>query len=557
MKGDFSRDTYRASSQYSRVMMQQGRVQIDADWNEQTAILLGYMRALTRDLFGAHAGPATECGFQIVTTVSRAAATAAEQAKLDAAMKENGIELRDDDMLVLPGRYYVGGLPVEAGAPFLFTKQSGFPFGDGPAESLRQRHWLAYLDVWEDYVSSDQDPYMREVALGGVDTCGRAQIRWRVRLLFDPEGAGDLDLRAPTGSGRISVRANPTENADSLCAIAPDARYRGAENQLYRVEMQTGGAADGATFKWSRDNGAITFPVISGKGKSVSLGHLGRDEATTLVEGDWVELVDDYITGAGQLAQVTAVWRDDLRVDLAFPGTNALASDWADGARARHALLRRWDHRGDVKTAGGAIAIVPNQEIELEDGVKVTFEPGGIYRPGDYWTIPARVATGDVEWPGTPDHPEYLLPMGPKHYYAPLALFGPDAGKVELSDLRCRIARLPCVVEKRAAVPKAAVDVKATDAVAPAVAPAVAVKAAEPVAATRPVIEVKAEATRPVVEVKAAEEARPVLDVKAVEATRPAIDVKAAEAVRPVLDVKAEEVLKPVLRATDPPKPIA
>ena len=38
MKGDFSRQTYKKAKHYSGVLMQQGRVQLDADWNEQQAI---------------------------------------------------------------------------------------------------------------------------------------------------------------------------------------------------------------------------------------------------------------------------------------------------------------------------------------------------------------------------------------------------------------------------------------------------------------------------------------------------------------------------------------
>jgi DNA-binding NtrC family response regulator len=35
--------------------------------------------------------------------------------------------------------------------------------------------------------------------------------------------------------------------------------------------------------------------------------------------------------------------------------------------------------------------------------------------------IPARTATGDVEWPGAVGAPEALPPHGIEHYYAPLA----------------------------------------------------------------------------------------------------------------------------------------
>ena len=37
-RGDFSRDTFDPSKHFLRVLMQQGRVSLDADWNEQTDI---------------------------------------------------------------------------------------------------------------------------------------------------------------------------------------------------------------------------------------------------------------------------------------------------------------------------------------------------------------------------------------------------------------------------------------------------------------------------------------------------------------------------------------
>lgn len=457
MKGDFSRDTYRPGSHYSRVMMQQGRVQLDADWNEQTAILLDYMRAFTRDLLGPAAGPAAECGFQIVTVENRANLPKEVADQVDAALKAEKADLGDDDMLILPGRYYVNGLPVSADAPIRYRAQPSFPFGEAAPDSLRKHAWLAYLDVWEDYVSADQDPEIRDVALGGVDTCGRARIRWQVRLLLDAQDSDALEELGATGSGRLKARANPTEDADALCSIEPDARYRGAENQLYRVEIQAGGAAgekgNGATFKWSRDNGSVVFPILRSTANGVELAHLGRDEATTLIEGDWVELVDDETGPAGLLAQIVKVQRDDLRVELALPDGSAALPDYAeDTAGAVHALLRRWDHRGDPKRSGGALPIVEGAEIELEDGVKITFEPGGSYRAGEFWTIPARIvsgdraAKGDVLWPGGPDQPLYASPHGPHHYYAPLAIRAlAPTGAGEISDLRCRIARLPCI----------------------------------------------------------------------------------------------------------------
>ena len=445
MKGDFSRNTYRPASQYSRVMMQQGRVQIDADWNEQTSILLGYMRALTRDLFGAHAGPQDECGFKIVGSANRESLIPSESAMVGEALKREGKHLGDKDMMLLPGRYYVGGLPVELDRPMLLTDQ----FGSEPEGAKTKRPasagWFAYLDVWEDYVSADQDEYIREGALGGADTCGRARINWRVQVMLDPKADSPLSALARSKEALIKVIAKSTETSESLCSIDPDARYRGPENQLYRIEIQTGSDADAPTFKWSRDNGAVTFPVLVSQGTTLTLAHLGRDQATGLVVGDWVELIDDArqaAFGVGQMAQVSAIDAHDLIVTLkpADPAVGLRA--YLEGeASELHALLRRWDHRGQATEEGkGAITAKPGENIELEDGIFATFKEGD-FRAGDYWLIPARVLTGDVEWEELADADGFRPPDGPHHFYAPLARRSGDG----IEDLRCQIARLPCV----------------------------------------------------------------------------------------------------------------
>ncbi|MGA2127573.1 MAG: DUF6519 domain-containing protein [Xanthobacteraceae bacterium] len=65
MKGDFSRFTYDPRRHYSRVLLQQGRVLTDADWNEQGDIAHAHHVAGLRDLIG-HAGvPRDRPGFAI------------------------------------------------------------------------------------------------------------------------------------------------------------------------------------------------------------------------------------------------------------------------------------------------------------------------------------------------------------------------------------------------------------------------------------------------------------------------------------------------------------
>ena len=67
MNGDLSRVTFDPLNHYTRVVMQQGRVQLDADFNEQTAILLHYLQTLAADIIGPYGGPEREVGFETIT----------------------------------------------------------------------------------------------------------------------------------------------------------------------------------------------------------------------------------------------------------------------------------------------------------------------------------------------------------------------------------------------------------------------------------------------------------------------------------------------------------
>ena len=65
MHADLSRLTFRPERHYSAVIAQQGRVQLDADANEQTAIQLHQARTTAADLIGQHGGPRDAAGFRI------------------------------------------------------------------------------------------------------------------------------------------------------------------------------------------------------------------------------------------------------------------------------------------------------------------------------------------------------------------------------------------------------------------------------------------------------------------------------------------------------------
>ena len=438
MQGDFSLDPLKRREDVSRVLLQQGRVLLDSDWNTQVGATLGTIRDLAVDVIGPHGG-------------------VGDSFKIEPFGGSDKTTFR-----IRYGRYYVDGIrclnapPVDLDVldPDSFKSfDAGLPYASQPFQIFDEKQaplgtdpLLIYLDVWERHVSSAEDESIREVALGGPDTASRAVVIWQVRTLpiqmirdasakynnwgapgnpyygFDP---AYVALNAALGSSAL-LRAQAVISQDvDPCVIAPDSRYRGLDNRLYRVEIHevkaTSGNRPDITFKWSRDNGSLVYPV-NGRIESttVKLDSLGRDDRTSISAGDWVEVVDDESTlmnRAHPLIQVTAVDRARSTVTL-----QNLPEGNIGGNAARHPVLRRWESEPQPVS-------LSEKWTDLGEGVQVQFSqakiPSGGFRRGDYWLIPARVATGDVLWPRDDKNvPALVPPHGVRHHYAPLAEYG-------------------------------------------------------------------------------------------------------------------------------------
>jgi hypothetical protein len=332
MQGDFSRDTFDKTNHFVRVLMQQGRVQLDADWNEQAAILLHYLQTLAVDLIGQHGGP--DKGFTIKV-----------------APDANPL-----DFTIAKGRYYVDGILCENDTDTAYTRQPDYPL-DEHTQLRNGQIYLVYLDVWErhiTYVENGGNISMREVALSGPDTTTRAKVVWQVKVQQWEEAKAPtctdvekfVEKLSKLNQPRLHARAKQEQPQSDPCVIQPDARYRGAENQLYRVEIHTGGTARDATFKWSRENASVIFPISSLQGNVATLASLGRDSHLSLTAGDWVEIVDDDVTLRGKpwpLLQVDVIEPTDMKVTLKVTGGPLPPSYLSDSDK--HPLLRRWDHQ--------------------------------------------------------------------------------------------------------------------------------------------------------------------------------------------------------------------
>jgi uncharacterized coiled-coil protein SlyX len=238
MKGDFTRLTFRPDKHYSSVRMQQGRLQLDSDWNEQADIQTHLYRTQVVDLVGAKSGVPTVDGNSDSFKIS--------------LLNADG-----NDLAIAPGHCYVNGTLCELeGTRFDFTKTSTnqvsittlsidgrklealqwvelyeddqgnkptsqkffkiekvdnleltllLPAGEVLPPSGKMRRTvtyytqpdypitvitdpptdgvnLSYLDVWQHHITTIEDPGIREIALNIPDTTTRSKTVWQLKL---------------------------------------------------------------------------------------------------------------------------------------------------------------------------------------------------------------------------------------------------------------------------------------------------------------------------------------------------------------------------------------
>lgn len=411
MKGDFTRLTWKPEKRYDSVRMQQGRVQLDADWNEQMDIQAHLRETALRDVIGGCCAPEEEPGF--------------------------GIEASGGDLTISTGRLYVDGIlceqPVEG---LTYLGQDDLPGAELPASPATH---LVFLDVWKWHLTALEDPEIREVALGGPDTATRLRTVCQVKLLplaDDTSACGDPltewdDLIAPS-TATLAARTQPVTDPDDPCIVPATAGYTRIEHQLYRIEIHDKGDLGDATFKWSRDNGSIVTDWLEQDGDRLRVRSTGRDRLLGFHDARWVELTDDdreLREEPGILVEVVSVEGDFIEID---PGGQVVDIT----TFGRHPKVRRWDMDGDDGAMTVEVPVTNDGWIPLEGGIEIHFDTG-FYESGDYWLIPARAFVGefagDIEWPKDPatSDPLALPPHGIEHHYCRLALVDFDGEEFE------------------------------------------------------------------------------------------------------------------------------
>lgn len=150
MSFDNSRFTFNPFNDYAGVVMEQGRVQLDSDWNEWLAEIVRRIQAGTLDTLGRAVYPATTpYAFQIAAATSGSTNTISiglGRMYVDGLLAENhglpGNALWDPALAELSGSPQP---PPASPVSIDFTQQPYYPGATVPQTSGQ---YLAYLDVW-------------------------------------------------------------------------------------------------------------------------------------------------------------------------------------------------------------------------------------------------------------------------------------------------------------------------------------------------------------------------------------------------------------------------
>lgn len=492
MKGDFSRITGLKAKRkhYSGLLKQQGRVQLDSDWNELISIIAHQRGVRTIDTIGQYGAPIHDSGFEIL---------------------HPGGGLLPNDLLVATGRFYAGGLLCETtpsaklpirgfvaanpnqvlvddtridgleifvgqwvqlitdeqpegitaqvtavanGRIDLSQNVSSFSSDHHPylrrllLYSLQPDHPdagtytpvagqtdLLYLDVWERHVTIIEDPEIREIALGGPDTETRSKTIAQVKVLSNVGNVecGDDIARwndlTKMPNGRLTTRPVAVVAPTNPCQLGESGGFLGLENRLYRVEIHDPSSAGAPTFKWSRDNASHAYPIqdFFDDGGGVIFKKI------SLAQNGKDEVLKIKELDWIEVSEDVTDLRDDSRGTFAqvlnvTGNILTLDTDVAIHRNSPFSKIRRWDISN--QRPDKLTNIVAGTGFQLEDGIEIEFS-GIEFKTGDYWCFLARTLTGEIEILNRE------APLGVKHHYCRLGLVtGLAGGGVEIEDCR-------------------------------------------------------------------------------------------------------------------------
>ena len=419
MGSDKARVSYDETRFYRSVVMQQGRVTLEADWNEAQLIATEEERNEALDIVGPAGTP--DDGYRV----------------LDPGTVPNP----HFDFTVSNGTMYVGGVRSFAPQPIVYSRQSDWldhstdPDWVEPQDVKGPREEI-YLLLREQEVSAVEDSPLREIALGGPDTAQRTRLIQHI-VRSGTDASTCLDARAGLAQGwarkglspnyrtmrllssaTLQVSFPPTGVTPDPCEPPATGGYLGADNQLIRVQISSVDGNGRYRFVWGYDNASFLYRVTTQDGQNLTLQSTPVDQYHHPRAGQAVEVPrsaaalggTNFVASAtGIVSTLTLPYNADSKT-VTLP--TALPAAYVNPSNP--IFLRVWEEEKNV---------VPGTPTDLGNtGMQITLQAtGGIFHVGDFWQIAVRPSTPTQVYPQRfLDGPQ--PPDGPRLWFCPLAV---------------------------------------------------------------------------------------------------------------------------------------
>jgi hypothetical protein len=458
MGSDRARVTYDPKQQYRSVVMQQGRVTLEADWNEAGQITNEEIRKEALDFVGPCGTP--DDGYKVVLT-------SASPTNLPF------------DFYIRSGTMYVGGIRAYLYDPVQYSNQPDWrdygpedpdwvdPASFTASPSISPINEFIYLLLREQEVSAVEDPDLKDVALGGPDTAQRtrllqrfvriasqgtdcvsglaaAQAKWQSEgLFFDPD-----TMRLCPWS-RLQVGFSKQTQPPDPCQPQAQGGYLDPDNQLIRVQISGIDQASGnPKFLWGFDDASFLYRinVDPHNPQNLVFQQVPVDANHQPISGQAVEVLrttadlpngGDVAATSGFVFTLEQNYNPDSQ-SVAIPTGISLPPDYTNSNQSppNQLFLRVWQQE---------VAFTPGQQNQLGNtGVLVTLSTPNNqpFHLSDYWLFAVRPATPQTVYPERYQN-ESQRPDGPRLWACPLGViaWSEEVGTL-VSDCRNQLCNL-------------------------------------------------------------------------------------------------------------------
>jgi hypothetical protein len=436
MGSDRARVTYDPKQQYRSVVMQQGRVTLEADSNEASQIASEELRREALDVVGPCGTP--DNGYQIL-------------------LSPNPSSL-PYDFSIQAGTLYVGGIRAHLLENVQYSNQPDWqdygpedPYWVGLSNlpgSPPLDNEFVYLYLREQEVSAVEDQDLKDIALGGPDTAQRTRLLQRfVRVSCDAATCAsglsaaqtqwqDEGLQFDSSTMRLQSSAglqvsfsSPGQN-QGPCQPQAQGGYVDYDNQLIRVQISGIDPVGNPEFIWAFDGASFLYRVdLNSSADTLVFQSAPVDASHQPLKSQMVEVLrtaadlpnGQYVAAtSGFLFQLDDNYDPDSN-SVTLPSGVSLPPHYTSSNQSPSSplFLRVWQNPVTPTPPGTASPLG-------DTGVLVTLtlqSPGSEFHVGDYWLFAVRPATPQNIYPerylNAPQPPD-----GPRLWACPLAVIG-------------------------------------------------------------------------------------------------------------------------------------